>query len=168
MQLSMYQASVPVFIRGLNNLAAILDKAQAHAEARGIDPLVLPATRLYPDMFPLTMQVRIAGDTAKGAAARLAGVDPERFEDTETTLPELAARLRRTVELLNTFGADRIDGSEGREVVLKMRSGALTFTGADYLLTHALPNFYFHISMAYAILRQSGVELGKQDFLGRR
>ncbi len=168
MTISMYQASVPVFLRGLTNLATVLDKAAAHAEAKKLDATVLPATRLAPDMFPLARQVMIASDTAKGAAARLAGLEPEKFEDTETTLPELSARVRRTIEVVKQYTAAQIDGSEERTVVLPMRAGPVTFQGLDYLVSFALPNFYFHITTTYDILRQCGVELGKQDYLGPR
>jgi hypothetical protein len=163
----MYQACVPPLLRTLGNLAGILEKAAAHAEARKIDPAVLIGGRLYPDMFPLARQVQIATDNAKGCAARLAGLDPPRFDDTETTFPELIARVRKTADFLATFKPEQIDGSEARTITLVMRHGTLTFPGQTYLLTYALPNFYFHATTAYAILRHNGVELGKQDFLGK-
>lgn len=168
MNISMYQASVPTFVRMLNNLAAILEKAAAHAEARKIDPAVLVNSRLFPDMLPLTKQVQIASDGAKGGAARLAGMEPPKFEDTETTFAELIARIRKTIAYLDTLKAGQIDGSEDRTVTLQMRGKAVTFQGMPYLLNHVLPNFYFHVTTAYDILRHSGVELGKQDFLGPR
>ena len=168
MSISMYQASVPPFIRMLNNLAAILEKAAAHAEAKKIDPAVLVNSRLFPDMLPLTKQVQIASDGAKGGAARLAGMEPPKFEDTETTFPELIARIRKTVAYLETLKAGQIDGSEDRTVTLQMRGKSVTFQGLPYLLNHVLPNFYFHVTTAYDILRHCGVELGKQDFLGTR
>lgn len=167
MTISMYQACVPPLTRVLNNLAGVLDKAAAHAEARKIDPAVLLGSRLYPDMFPFSRQVQIASDNAKGSAARLAGMDPPRYEDTEGTFPELVARVARTVDFLATFQPGQIDGSEGRTITLTMRHGTLSFPGQVYLLDYALPNVYFHATTAYAILRHNGVELGKQDFLGR-
>lgn len=167
MTISMYQASVPPLMRMLNNLAGILEKAAAHAETRKIDPAVLIGSRLYPDMFPLARQVQIATDNAKGCAARLAAMDPPRYEDTETTFPELVARLRKTVDFLATFQPAQIDGSEERTITLAMRHGTLTFPGQTYLLNYALPNVYFHVTTVYAILRHNGVEIGKQDFLGK-
>jgi hypothetical protein len=166
MQISMHQASAPRFAHTLRSLAAILDKAQAHCEARKIDPLALTQFRLYPDMFPLTRQVQIACDTAKGAVARLAGVDIPKHEDTEQAFAELKARIARTVEFIESIPAAKVDGSEDREIVLKMRAGELKFTGLQYLLGFAYPNFYFHATTAYDILRHNGVELGKRDFLG--
>ncbi|MGE0371118.1 MAG: DUF1993 family protein [Gammaproteobacteria bacterium] len=167
MAISMYQACVPPLTRTLNNLGGLLEKAAAHAEARKIDPAVLIGSRLYPDMFPLARQVQIASDNAKGCAARLAGLDPPRYEDTETTFPELTARLRKTVDFLATVRPEQIDGSEERTITLVMRHGTLTFPGQTYLLNYALPNVYFHATTAYAILRHNGVEVGKQDFLGK-
>ena len=167
MNISMYQASVPVFIRMLDNLAAILEKAAAHAEARKIDPAVLVASRLYPDMFPLVKQVQIASDAAKGGAARLAQMEPPAYEDNEATLADLVARLRKTVTYLRTIGAEQIDGSEDRTVTWKTRTATKTMQGMPYLLNHVLPNLYFHVTTAYAILRHNGVEIGKGDFLGR-
>lgn len=167
MTISMYQASVPVFIRMLNNLVAILEKAAAHAEAKKIAPAVLLNSRLYPDMFPLSRQVQIASDTAKGGAARLAGMEPPKYEDNETTFPELIERLRKTIAYLNTLKPEQIDGSEKRAVTLKVRDESLTFEGLTFLLNRALPNLYFHVSTAYAILRHSGVEIGKKDYLGK-
>jgi hypothetical protein len=167
MNISMYQASVPVFIRVLENLAAILEKTAAHAEARKIDPAVLLASRLYPDMFPLVKQVQIASDAAKGGAARLAQMEPPAYEDNEATLADLVARLRKTVAYLRTIGAEQIDGSEDRTVTWKTRTATKTMQGMPYLLNHVLPNLYFHVTTAYAILRHNGVEIGKGDFLGR-
>lgn len=167
MQISMYQASVPRFIHMLGNLAAILEKAAAHAEAKKIDPAVLVNARLFPDMFPLARQVQIATDGAKGCAARLAGLEPPRYEDNEASLPELSARLRKTIDYLASFKPEHIDGSEERIVTMKFRDGTKTFVGLPYLLDYVLPNFYFHVTTAYAILRHNGVELGKQDYLGR-
>jgi hypothetical protein len=166
MPLSMYQASVPVFARLLRNLHGILEKAQAHALARGIDPQVLAASRLYPDMFPLTRQVQIACDSARLAVARLAGITAPSIPDTETTLPELVIRVDQTVAFINTMVATQIDDSENREIVLNLPSGRVTLSGLDYLRFHALPNCYFHVTTTYNILRHNGVELGKRDFLG--
>jgi len=167
MKISMYQASVPVFVHMLANLAALLEKAAAHAEAKKIDPAVLINSRLYPDMFPLARQVQIATDGAKGCVARLAGLEPPRYEDNEATFPELIARLRKTVDYLNTFKPEQIDGSEDKTIVMKFRDTSRTFVGLPYLLTYAHPNFYFHVTTAYAILRHNGVEVGKQDYLGK-
>jgi hypothetical protein len=167
MNISMYQASVPVFIRMLDNLAAILEKAAAHAEARKIDPAVLVASRLYPDMFPLVKQVQIASDAAKGGAARLAQTEPPAYEDNDATLADLVARLRKTVAYLQTIKAEQVDGSEDRTVTWKTRTSTKEMQGMPYLLNHVLPNLYFHVATAYAILRHNGVEIGKGDYLGR-
>ena len=167
MKISMYQASVPVFNRMLNNLAAILEKGAAHAAAKKIDPAVLVNGRLCPDMFPLSKQIQIAADTAKGCVARLAGQEPPKYEDSEATFADLVARINKTVAYVNTFKPGQIDGSEGKTITLQMRSGSLTFLGMPYLLDFVYPNFYFHVTTAYGILRHSGVELGKQDFLGK-
>ena len=167
MKLSMYQASVTAFTRQLNNLLAILDKAAAHADAKKIDPKVLINSRLFPDMFPLVRQIQIATDTARGGAARLAGVEVPAQEDTETTFPELVARIRKTVSYLETLKAEQFEGSEDRTVTWQTRSSTKTMQGLPYLQNHLLPNLYFHITTAYNILRHSGVELGKQDFLGK-
>lgn len=166
MSISMYQASVPVFTRLLNNLAAILQKAAAHAEAKKIDPAVLINSRLYPDMFPLARQVYIATDNVKGCVARLAGQEPPRYEDIEVTFPDLVARLKKTVDFINTFKPAQIDGTEEKEIYLKFGRHELNMKGLPYLLELATPNVYFHITTAYAILRHNGVEIGKNDFLG--
>ena len=163
----MYQASAPRFANTLGSLSTILDKAQAHCEARRIDPLVLTGFRLYPDMFPLSRQVQIACDTAKGAVGRLAGVDIPRHEDVERSFDELKARIARTLDFVNSVKRERIDGTEEKEIVLQMRSGERRYVGLQYLLGHALPNFYFHVTTAYNILRHNGVELGKADYLGK-
>ena len=167
MTLSMYQASVPVFTRMLDNLATILEKAAAHAEAKKIDPAVFINDRLYPDMLPLGRQIMIASDTAKGGAARLAGVEPPSYEDNETSFPELIERLRKTIAYLNTLKPAQIDGSEKKTITLKTRNDTLTFEGMTFLLNRALPNLYFHVSTAYAILRHNGVDIGKKDYLGK-
>jgi hypothetical protein len=166
MSLSMYQASVPVFQRTLGGLDKILDKAAAYAEERKIDPAVLLAARLYPDMFALARQVQIATDHAKGAPARLAGVAVPSFEDNEKTFPELKARIGKTLSFIGGLKPDQIDGSEGRDISLKAGPRELHFKGQDYLLLFALPNFYFHVTTAFAILRHNGVPIGKLDFLG--
>ena len=166
MTLSMYQASVPVFLRGLESLSTILSKAAAHAEAKKIDPAVFITARLAPDMFALARQVQIASDAAKGCVARLAGAEVPSYPDTETTFPELIARVAKTIAFVKGFTAAQIDGSEGRNVTLKMRGADRTFQGQAYLFNLALPNFYFHITTAYDILRHNGVELGKSDYLG--
>jgi uncharacterized protein len=166
MTISMYQASAPRFANTLSNLSAILDKAKAHAEAKGIDPLVLTACRIYPDMFPFTRQVQIASDTAKNALARLAGIEAPRYEDTETTIPELKARIAKTVSYLEGFNPAQIDGSEATELTIKLGSFEVKWNGMQYLLGFALPNFYFHVTTAYCILRHNGVELGKRDYIG--
>ena len=167
MTISMYQASVPVFTRMLNNLATILEKAAAHAEAKKIDPAVLINNRLYPDMLPLARQIMIASDTAKGGAARLAGVEPPKYEDNETSFPELIERVRKTIAYLNTLKPAQIDCSEKKSVTLKVRDDTLTFEGLTFLLHRVLPNLYFHVSIAYAILRHNGVDIGKKDYLGK-
>ena len=167
MKISMYQASAPRFANALTNLSAILDKAQAHAEAKKIDPAVLGGLRLIADMFPLSRQVQIACDTAKGAVARLAGVEIPKYEDTEQTVAELKARIAKTLDFVASVPAARIDGSEEREVVLRLGGQERNFTGLQYLFGHAWPNFYFHVTTAYNILRANGVEIGKRDFIGK-
>ena len=166
MDVTMYQASVPPLARILDNLKAILGKAAAHAAARKIEPAALIDFRLYPDMFPLSRQVQIATDMAKGCAARLAGVEAPRYEDTETTFDQLVARLDKTVAYLKSFHPAQIDGSAEREIVFKIGRQERRFTGADYLLAFVLPNVHFHAATVYNILRHNGVELGKADFLG--
>jgi hypothetical protein len=166
MKISMYQASVPRFANTLRNLSAILDKAQAHAEAKKIEPVVFTQSRLAPDMFPLSRQVQIACDSAKGAAARLAGVEIPKHEDTEQTFAELKARIAKTLDFVESLKPAQIDGSEDREVVLKLRGQDVKFNGLQYLLGFAYPNFYFHVTTAYNILRHNGVEIGKRDYIG--
>ena len=167
MKASMYSLSVPVFRRALNNLSAILDKAAAHAEARKIEPVVLLSARLYPDMFAFTRQVQLTSDFAKGAAARLAGDTPPKYDDVETSFPELKARVARTIAFLEGYKPAQIDGSEDREIEIKTPDRTLQFKGIDFLAHWALPNFFFHETTAYDILRHNGVEVGKMDFLGR-
>jgi hypothetical protein len=166
MTISMYQAGAARFAAVLKNLSAILDKAQAHAEAKKIDPLVLTSDRLFPDMFPLTRQVQVACDAAKGAVARLAGVDIPKHEDTEKTFAELKARIATTIGFVESFKPAQIDGSEDKAIALTIGGRAITMTGINYLLGRALPNFYFHVTTTYNILRHNGVELSKKDFIG--
>ena len=166
MSLTMYQASIPVFIRMLGNLSSILDKAAAHAEAKKIDPAIFINARLAPDMYPLSRQVQIATDVVKGCAARLAGIEVPSYEDNETTFPELQARIAKTVAFLQSVSAGQIDGSEELTVTLKVHGKDSDFSGQRYFLNFVLPNFYFHLTTAYAILRHNGLELGKKDFVG--
>jgi hypothetical protein len=166
MTISMYQASAPRFANTLKNLSAMLDKAQAHCEAKKIDPLVLAGARLYPDMFAFARQVQVACDTAKGALARLAGVEIPKYEDTEKTFGELKARIAKTVAFIETFKPAQIDGTEDKDLVIKLGPREVQWKGMQYLLGFALPNFYFHSATAYDILRHNGVELVKRDFIG--
>jgi uncharacterized protein len=166
MSLTMYQASIPVFTKSLGNLAAILEKAATHAKARKIDPSVFVNARLAPDMYPLSRQIQIATDVAKGCAARLAGIDVPSYEDNETTFPELQARIAKTVAFLQSVTPAQIDGSEGRSVTLKLRGKDVTFLGQPYLFNFVIPNVFFHVTTAYDILRHNGLEIGKMDFLG--
>jgi len=165
MAISMFRASVPVFQRGLANLEHVLDKAATHAAERRIDPPVLLSARLAPDMLPLTRQVQIATDHAKNAPARLAGATPPSFEDNETDFVQLKQRLAKTREYLATLQPAQIDGSEERDIVLQIAGREMKFKGLDYLLGFAVPNFYFHYTTAYAILRHNGVPVGKADFI---
>lgn len=166
MSLTMYDASIPTFLLTLSNLQKILEKAAAHAQARKFDPNVFVSTRLYPDMLPLARQVQIASDSAKGAAARLTGTEPPKFEDTETTLAELIARVAKTIDYLQTFKPEQFAGAEERAIAIKFPSASFNFTGANFLRHWALPNFFFHVTTAYALLRHGGVEIGKADYLG--
>jgi hypothetical protein len=166
MTISMYQASVPPFIRALNNLAAILEKGAAHAQARKIDETVLLNSRLYPDMFPLSRQVQIVTDTARSGAGRLAGVDFPSYEDKEATFQDLVQRVRNTVAYLESLKPPQIDGGEEKTISWQTRSSSKSMPGLPYLMSHLLPNIHFHVTTAYAILRHNGVELGKKDFLG--
>jgi hypothetical protein len=162
---SLYEISTPIMVRMLSNLSAILKKGEEFAAEKGIDPATLIDSRLAPDMFPLARQVQIASDTAKGCAARLAGLTAPSFADTETTFAQLRERVTKTIEYLGTVEAGQIDGSEGKEIVLKFPNAELHYSGRDYVLTFVLPNVYFHITTTYALLRQAGVPLGKRDFL---
>jgi uncharacterized protein len=166
MSLSMYQASIPAFVQMLNNIAAILDKAEAHAGNRKIDPEVLLNYRLAPDMLPFVRQIQIAADLAKGAVARLAGVEVPKHDDTEKTFADLKARLAKTVAFVQSFKPSEIDGSEDRDIRLTLGEHTMSFKGQPYLVHFVLPNFYFHCTTAYDILRHGGVELGKRDFIG--
>ncbi|MDO9163044.1 MAG: DUF1993 domain-containing protein [Methylococcaceae bacterium] len=166
MSLTMYQASIPVFVRMLGNLSAILDKAAAHAETKKIDPAIFVNARLAPDMFPLSRQVQIATDMVKGCAARLAGIEVPSYEDNETTFADLQERITKTVAFLQSVSASQVDGSEDRKITLKFGSKELNFLGQAYLLDFVLPNFHFHLTTTYAILRHNGVEIGKKDYVG--
>jgi hypothetical protein len=163
----MYQASVPVFVRALSNLAHVLKKGEAHAKAKGVTDDVLLNTRLIPDMLPLVKQVQIACDMATRGVARLAGAEPASFEDNEVTFEQLYGRIERAIAYIKGFTAEQIDGSESRAIHLKMRNGEMHFQGQDYLLGFVLPNLYFHCTTAYNILREAGTDIGKQDFIGR-
>ena len=166
MPISLYDISVPVLSRALTNLSGLLDKAQAHAAAKKYDSSVLAQMRLYPDMHPLSRQVQIACDTAKGAAARLAGVDIPKHDDVEITLDDLERRIAKTLEFLKSVSAEQVNGAESRIIEIKLPNGAWKFTPLAYLTEFVLPNLYFHASIVYALLRTNGVELGKTDFLG--
>ena len=168
MTLTIHTAAVPPMLLMLDNLSAILDKAAAHAEAKKIDPDVLLGMRLAPDMWPLLRQVRAACDFAKAAASRLAGHEPPKWEDDEKTFGDLKARIARCRDLLRAADPSEFEGAENRDVTLATRDGPVTMKGADYLSNFAFPNFYFHATAVYAILRHAGVSLGKTDFLGRR
>ena len=167
MTISLYQAGVPTMIRALNNLAFLLEKAAQQCEAKKWDQAALVNARLFPDMFPLSKQVQIASDSAKGGAARLAQATPPSFEDNETTFAQLIERCRKTVAYLETLKAEQIDGGEDRTVSWQTRSATKTMQGQPYLLNHVLPNVFFHVATAYDILRHNGIEIGKQDFLGK-
>ena len=164
--ISMYNASIPAFIKMLNNLDAILDKASTWAQAKKIDEKYLMTSRIAPDMLPFTKQIQIATDIVKGCAARLAGADVPKYEDNESSFVELKARVSKTIAFLETFTAQQIDGSEDKSIELKFGPNSFHFKGLDYLLTFANPNLYFHVTTAYAILRHNGLEIGKKDFLG--
>ena len=163
---NLYQSSVPVFTQYLTSLSALLTKAASHAEAKKIDPLVLTGARIAPDMFPLQRQVQIATDHAKGACARLAGIEVPSFADTETTFPELQARIAKTLEFVKSLKPAQFEGSAERDVTLTIAGQKITWKGNIYLNHFALPNFYFHATTTYAILRHNGVEVGKRDFMG--
>ncbi len=165
MPVSMYQASVPAILKMLNALSGVLDKAAAYCAARKIDEKNLLASRLFPNMLPLSAQIQIVSDNAKGITARLAQAEIPSFADTETTIAELKARLAKTADFIKGLHPSAFDGAEARAVVLKFPNAQLDFTGQDYLFVHGLPNFYFHATTAYDILRHAGVDLGKRDYL---
>ena len=166
MSITMHSASVPVFVRVLNAMLGWLDKAQAHAEARKFNPDNYLTLRLAPDMLPFTKQIQIASDMAKACAARLAGLEIPKWDDNEATLDDLRGRIRKTIDYLQSVPAAQIDGSEAREISIPTRAGEpLRFSGEAYLKHYATPNFYFHATTTYALLRDAGVELGKKDFL---
>jgi hypothetical protein len=167
MKISMYEASIPTFLHTLRNLKTFLEKGIAHAEGRKYDPNLLAATRLTADMLPLTRQVQIASDAAKGAAARLAGVDPPKFEDNEATLADLIARVGKTIDYLQGFKPEQLEGSDERTITIQTPRQTFTFPGLLFLRHWALPNFFFHVTTAYNLLRHNGVEIGKADYLGR-
>ncbi len=168
MSFSIYQASVPAFVRMLEAMKAILVKAEQHIEARKLDPDAILTFRLYPDMFPFTRQVQLSTDFAKGAGARLSGQPVPKYEDTEKTFPELKGRIDKTVAFLRSIDEKALQDAETREITLPVgRDRTMTFSGADFLVKFALPNFYFHLTTAYDILRHNGVEIGKRDFVGQ-
>jgi hypothetical protein len=166
MTISMYQASIPILIKTLANLAGILRKAEAHASSKKIDPDIFIQGRLYPDMFPLARQIQIATDVAKSCPARLSGQTPPAYEDSERTFAELQTRIAKTITFLDSFTPVQIDGTEEASITLMFGKREFTFQGLAYLLEFVLPNVYFHVTTTYAILRHWGVELGKADFLG--
>ncbi|MDO6413151.1 DUF1993 domain-containing protein [Sphingomonas sp. BIUV-7] len=166
MTLSMYQASVPMFVRQFKALSAIIEKGEAHAAATGLDPNAIFEARLAPDMLPFPKQIQIASDMAKGGIARLAGLTPPSWADDEADLPALRERLAKTIAYIESIPADQVDGSEEREIMLKAGPNELQFTGQDYLLGFVIPNVFFHLTTAYGLLRQKGVAIGKRDFLG--
>src|SRR6266487_6510062 len=166
MTISMYQASTPRFAAMLRNLSTLIDKAEAHCGAKKIEPAALTGARLFPDMFAFTRQVQISCDTAKGAVARLAGVEIPKHEDTEETFAELKARIAKTVDFIQSIKPAQVDGSEEKNIHLKLGPREVDYKGMQYLLGFALPNFYFHVTTAYDILRHNGVELAKRDYIG--
>src|SRR6187200_787810 len=166
MSFGMYAASVPAFLQMLKNLTAILEKAEAFAEERDIEPEVMLNWRLAPDMFPLVRQIQIAADFAKGTTARLAGAEVPKYADEEQTFAELKARIAKTVKFVEGFKPKDIDGSETRDITLAVGGQEMRFKGEPYLVHFALPNFYFHATTAYDILRRCGVDIGKRDFIG--
>ena len=166
MSLSMHSASVPVFVRMLGNLGSWLEKAEAHAAARKFESSVYLGSRLVPDMLPFTKQIQIACDAAKFGVARLAGVEAPKFEDNETSIAELRERIRKTIAYVQSVPAEQIDGTDAKDVVVPRRDGSMTLKGEIYLKHFVLPNFFFHVTTAYALLRHNGVELGKSDYLG--
>ena len=166
MSTNLHQESVSVFVQYLTSLSTLLTKAAAHAEARKIDPSVFVGARIAPDMFPLSRQVQIATDHAKGASARLAGVDAPSFADTETSFPELQQRITKTLDYIKGLKPAQFDGASDRDVTLTIAGQKMTWKGAIYLSHFALPNFFFHCTATYTILRHNGVDIGKRDFMG--
>lgn len=166
MSITMHTASVPVFIRMLGNLGTWLDKAEAHAQAKKFDPAVYLGARLAPDMLPFTKQIQIACDGAKFGVSRLAGVEAPKFDDSEASITELRERVRATIAFIQSVPASKIDGTEDKDVTIPRRDGPMTLKGEFYLKHYVMPNFYFHLTTAYALLRHNGVELGKADYLG--
>lgn len=167
MPVSMYQISVPIFAKTLGNLSAILDKAAVYVEAKKVDPQVLLAWRLAPDMLPMSRQLQIACDFAKGATSRLAGVEVPAWEDNEKSFDDFKARIARTIDYCNGFKPAQIDGSEDRDIHVKVAGNPVIYKGQPYLMHSVLPNFFFHTTTAYGILRHCGVEIGKRDFIGQ-
>lgn len=167
MKSSMYQSSVPTCIRTFTNLAAILEKAAGHTEARKLEPAALLTARLFPDMLPFTKQIQLATDSASGGVARLAGIEPPVIEHSESSFAALVARVRKTIQFLESLKPEQIDGSEDKTVSWQSRSSTKSMQGLPYLMNHILPNVFFHVTTAYNILRHNGVELGKMDYLGR-
>ena len=166
MSITMHSASVPVFARMLGHIGHWLDKAEAHAAAKKFDSSVYLAARLAPDMLPFTRQIQIACDAAKFAVARLAGVEAPKFEDNEANFADLRERIRKTIDYVQSVPASKIDGTEDKDVTVPRRDGSLTVKGEVYLKAMAMPNFYFHVTMTYALLRHNGVDVGKSDYLG--
>ena len=167
--ISMHSASAPICLQMLGNLRVLLDKAEAYAATRKFDPANYLGLRLAPDMLPFTRQIQIASDSAKGAMARLSGTEIPKWEDNEASFADLRARIDKTIEYVKSFAPEQIDGSEGREVTIPVRQGdPLKFSGERFLKHYALPNFFFHVTTAYALLRHAGVDIGKRDFLGGR
>ena len=166
MSITLHSASVPTFTRMLGNLLTWFDKAEAHAAAKKFDPSVLLSTRLAPDMLPFSAQIQIACDAAKFGVSRIAGVDAPKFDDKEASFAELRERVRKTIDFVASVPASQIDGKEEAELIVPRRSGPVTWKAEAYLKNHVLPNFFFHLTTAYALLRHNGVDLGKSDFLG--
>ncbi|HEY4124405.1 MAG TPA: DUF1993 domain-containing protein [Rhizomicrobium sp.] len=166
MSFTIYDASIPPLIRTLQSLSKILDKAVAQAKEKDMNLQTLLDARLAPDMHPFTRQIQLLSDASKGGAARLAGTEPPSFADTETTFPELQARIAKTIDFLKSIAPEKLEGAEDRAIELKTPRGPLNFTGKEYLTGFVLPNFYFHVTTAYALLRSNGIEIGKLDYLG--
>jgi uncharacterized protein len=166
MSISMHSASVPIFVRMLGNMNGWLDKAEAHAKEKKFETDVYLVSRLAPDMLPFTQQIQIACDAAKFCMARLSGVDAPKFEDNETTLADLRERIRKTVDYVSSVPVDAIDGTDAKDITVPRRAGPMTMKGETYLKQFVLPNFFFHVTTVYALLRFNGVDLGKGDYLG--